>query len=83
MFTYNGAVLHCMYYVENWNVCFKRRKKVQLEMLETTMACMHIYPELGTYLSSCSLKNNPAEKMMENYIAHPSVSVSVWSKEVT
>ena len=32
---------------------------------------------------SCSLKNNPAEKMMENYIAHPSVSVSVWSKEVT
>ena len=48
MFTYNGAVLHCMYYVENWNVCFKRRKKVQLEMLETTMACMHIYPELGT-----------------------------------
>ena len=77
MFTYNGAVLHCMYSVENWNVCFKRRKKVQLEMLETTMTCMHIYPQLGT------LKNNPAEKMMENYIAHPSVSVSVWSKEVT
>ena len=33
--------------------------------------------DLYAYLSSCSLKNNPAEKMMENYIAHPSVSVSV------
>ena len=40
-------------------------------------------PRVRYYLSSFSLKNNPAEKMMENYIAHPSVSVSVWSKEVT
>ena len=44
---------------------------------------LYAYIPRVRYLSSCSLKNNPAEKMMENYIAHPSVSVSVWSKEVT